>query len=47
MSKFDAMSAEELGKLALASGIQCDPLADSRSDILAKIKEAKVKPPKD
>ncbi len=35
---YDDLSAEELGKIALAKGIKCDPLADSREDILKKLK---------
>ena len=45
--KFGDMSAEELGKLALSKGIQCDPLADSRRAIIAKLKAAGEKKPKD
>lgn len=38
--KFEDMSAEALGKLALSKGIQCDPLADSREAIIKKLKAA-------
>lgn len=43
--KFKEMSAEVLGQVALAKGIECDPLADSREDIIKKL-EAVKKPSK-
>ena len=41
------MSAEFLGQFALANGIECNPLAESRDDIVAKLEEAGIEVPED
>jgi len=45
--KFKGAPTEFLAQLALANGVQCEPLADKRSEVVAKLEAAGIKLPKD